>query len=149
MNDLKDSPAYITPAVAAELLDYTTRHIQNMIRKGKISAKREDGKYYIEKSEFFRVFPKAYKRTPEAKMADETMDAEKLEIEIKYLKESAADKDKQIEYLKKQLEETLIKENKLIDTVNSNARLLEYKAAQIQEETTRKSSRWFGRNKKS
>lgn len=144
---MKDSSAYLTPGDAAHLMGYTTRHIQNLIRKGKITAVRDDGRYYIEKSEFFRVFPDAFNNSPEAKNTSKAMDTAKMEVENQYLKEIAADKDKQIEYLKKQLEDTLAKEGKLIEAVNSNARLLEYKASQLEEDAIFKRKGWFERFK--
>ncbi|WP_425169078.1 helix-turn-helix domain-containing protein [Legionella sp.] len=48
---------------AAEISDFSARHIQGMIKKGKLSAIRtEGGNYLIDKSVFYRVFPDVHNK---------------------------------------------------------------------------------------
>ena len=43
---------------AAEASGFSLRHIQKLIKGGKLSASMDDGgNYMIDKSEFYRVFP--------------------------------------------------------------------------------------------
>ena len=51
----------ISVTECAKLLGITSRAVQKYIKEGKISAvKNEKGRYEIDKSEFYRVFPDAY-----------------------------------------------------------------------------------------
>jgi len=103
---MKDSATWITPKQAGDLCGYTARHIQNLIKSGKLSATREDGKYYIDKAEFFRVFPNAHRKAQNADQAAVAIDNSRMSTEIehlkeviKHLKESSELKDKHIEHL--------------------------------------------------
>jgi hypothetical protein len=93
-----------------------------MIKKGKLSAIRDEaGNYIIDKSEFYRVFPDANAKRTETKK-------EALEVEITYLKEMVAEKSRQNEFLVQQLQESATEKTALIETLNSNQRLLEHKS---------------------
>lgn len=114
---------YLTAREAAELAGCSTRHVQVQIKLGKMSATRtETGSYLIEKSEFYRVFPDAFK--PTAPRTDANEDEKNartlLENEIKYLKQMLEEKEKNTEFLKDQM-------NRITTALTSNARLLEDK----------------------
>lgn len=111
---------------AAEIAGYSARHIQGMIKKGKLSATRDDGgNYLIEKSEFYRVFPDAHNKRSGANNSDESSRIV-LEKEVQHLKEMLAEKSKQNEFLHKQLETATIEKTILLETLNSNQKLLEH-----------------------
>ena len=110
----------------AEIAGYSARHIQGMIKKGKLSATRDDGgNYLIEKSEFYRVFPDAHNKRSITKNGDESSRIV-LEKEVQHLKEMLAEKSKQNEFLHKQLEMAATEKSMLLDTLNSNQKLLEH-----------------------
>ncbi|PJD92485.1 MAG: hypothetical protein CK426_05430 [Legionella sp.] len=47
--------------MASEIGGCSARHIQSLIKKGRLFAKRDDrGNYHIDKSEFYRVVPDAH-----------------------------------------------------------------------------------------
>jgi hypothetical protein len=126
---MKDSSSWLTPKQAATILGCTARHINNCIVKGKLSATREDGRYYIDKSEFYRVFPEAHKKEQERNPDNKRIEQEKIKIENEMLKQIAEIKDKEIEFLRKQLETFNMKESKLLDTIQSHTRLLEHRGS--------------------
>jgi excisionase family DNA binding protein len=116
----------LTTRDAAQLAGYSPRHIQNMIHKGRLSATRDDGgNYLIEKSEFFRVFPAAHNVRTEEKDDDSTART-MLEIEVEHLKQMLSEKNKQNEFLHKQLELCIAEKAQILDTLSSNQKLLEY-----------------------
>ena len=124
---MKDDLSWLTPKQAAEILGFSARHIQNQITSGKLSATKEDGKYYIEKSEFFRVFPKAHKKEQEGNIAHQNAERERLAIENTMLKDASAQKEREIEFLRKQIDFISQEKTKMLDTIVSTTRLLEYK----------------------
>lgn len=138
---MKDSFSWLTPKQAGELAGYTARHIQNLIKSGKLTATREDGKYFIDKSEFFRVFPDAHRKAQRGNEANiEDAHARILsETEVKYLKEMLDDKDRQNEFLKKQLENFSLEKSMMLQAINSHSRLLEHKEEQKNPATPKKS----------
>lgn len=123
---MSENNSSISTREAAELSGFSARHIQNMIKKGKLSATRDEaGNYTIDKSEFYRVFPETHsKRT--VTNEEETISRTSLEVEIKYLKEMLSEKDKQNEFLQKQLEIANNEKTSLIETLGSNQKLLEH-----------------------
>lgn len=123
---MSENNSSISTREAAELSGFSARHIQNMIKKGKLSATRDEaGNYTIDKSEFYRVFPEMHsKRT--VTNEEETISRTSLEVEIKYLKEMLSEKDKQNEFLQKQLEIANNEKTSLIETLGSNQKLLEH-----------------------
>lgn len=111
---------------AAEIAGYSARHIQGMIKKGKLSATRDDGgNYLIEKSEFYRVFPDAHNKRSTANSCDDSTRIV-LEKEVQHLKEMLAEKSKQNEFLHKQLEVATTEKTMLMETLSSNQKLLEH-----------------------
>lgn len=124
---MKDSFSWLTPKQAAQLVGYTPRHIQNLISQGRLSATKEDGKYYIEKSEFFRVFPKAYNKEQEGNNAQQFTGKERLEFENTMLKDVSSDKDKEIEFLRSQVEFISHEKIKMLDAILYTTKLLEHK----------------------
>ena len=55
--------SFMSTREAAKEAGYSPRQLQNYITSGKLSATRgSDGKYLIDRSEFYRVFPDAYKQ---------------------------------------------------------------------------------------
>lgn len=97
-----------------------------MVKKGKLSATRDDGgNYLIDKSEFYRVFPDAHTKRSHANN-DSNSSRIVLEIEVQHLKEMLAEKSKQNEFLHKQLETATIEKTILLETLSSNQKLLEH-----------------------
>lgn len=111
---------------AAEIAECSARHIQNLIKKGKLSAIRDEGgNYLIEKSEFYRVFPDAHAKRTLANNDNESSRIV-LEVEVRHLKEILAEKNKQNEFLHKQLETATAEKTMLLETLSSNQKLLEH-----------------------
>jgi hypothetical protein len=124
---MKESNSWLTPTKASELLGCTSRAITNYINRGKLSATREDGKFYIDKSEFFRVFPQAHIKEQERNPQMQKQEMERMKLENTLIKEMSNMKDREIEFLKSQIESFNKKETQLIEAINSHTRLLEFK----------------------
>ncbi len=124
---MKENYSWLTPKQAGELAEYSARHIQNLIVRGKLSATKEDGKYYIDKSEFFRVFPKAKRKEHEGDIAQKEAEKQRLEFENGLLKEVASQKDKEIEFLRSQVVFVSHEKEKILDALVGQTRLLEHK----------------------
>lgn len=139
---MKDSVAWLTPKQAGTLAGYTARHIQNMIVAGRLSATKEDGKYYIDKSEFFRVFPRAHKKEQEGNLTQTVAEKERLELENNLLKEMASQKDKEIEFLRNQVEFVSHEKVKMLDAIVNQTKLLEYKNEKEMTEKDEKKRLW-------
>lgn len=123
---MSENNSSISTREAAEITGFSARHIQGMIKKGKLSASRDcGGNYIIDKSEFYRVFPDAHSKRTVAN-SDEQNSRIALEVEVKYLKEMLAEKSKQNEFLHKQLETANTEKSALIETLASNQKLLEH-----------------------
>lgn len=123
---MSEESSSLSTRIAAEIAGCSARHIQSMIKKGKLSASRDDGgNYLIDKSEFYRIFPDAHtKRT--VTNDNEQSSRTSLEVEVKYLKEMLAEKAKQNEFLHKQLEAANTEKTVLLETLTSNQKLLEH-----------------------
>jgi phage terminase Nu1 subunit (DNA packaging protein) len=105
----------ISAKEASKIADCSIRKIQKMVKTGVISAQRgEGGKYLIDKSEFYRVFPERMER-PETKPVREPS-----EQELKLLRE-------QNEFLKEQLKIANEEKKSLLKTLESTQRLIELK----------------------
>lgn len=119
---------------AGKLLNFTQRHIINLINKGKLSAEKDEyGRYFIQKSEFFRAYPDAM--NVESKGTDKEPagnDSVKLlEEKLQHLQEMFEEKKRQNEFLIEQLENFTQEKSKMLDAINSHARLLEHKESDI------------------
>ena len=123
---MSEENSLLSTRIAAEIAGCSARHIQSLIKRGKLSASRDDGgNYLIDKSEFYRVFPDAHtKRT--VTHDDELSSRTALEVEVRYLKEMLTEKAKQNEFLYKQLGASNIEKSALIETLTSNQKLLEH-----------------------
>ena len=123
---MSEESSLISTREAAKITGFSIRHIQNMIKKGKLSAIRDESKnYLIDKSEFYRVFPDAHAK-PTVAYNDEQISRTTLEVELKHLKEMLAEKVKQNEFLNKQLEAVNTEKISLIEILTSNQKLLEH-----------------------
>ena len=130
----------ISVTECAKILSITSRAVQKYIKEGKLSAaKNEKGKYEVDKSEFYRVFPDAYvNEKPKEKYANNNIDHSAIkDVEIKHLKE-------QVYLLKEQLTDAKereirheLREKNLIEIANNHTKLLTH--------DTQKKKRWFGR----
>ncbi len=139
---MKDNPSWLTPKQAAEIAGYSTRHIQNYITNGKLCATREDGKYYIDKSEFYRVFPKAHKKEQQGNFAQTEAEKERLERENEILKDIAKKKDEEIEFLRTQMEFVAQEKAKMLDAIVGQTRLLEHRKSVMDNESTPRKPGW-------
>lgn len=125
---MNEESSLLSTREAAEIAGFSARHIQGMIKKGKLSAKRDEGgNYLIDKSEFFRVFPDAHTKRSQANN-DGDSSRIVLEIEVQHLKEMLAEKSKQNEFLHKQLETATTEKTMLLETLSSNQKLLEHRS---------------------
>lgn len=126
---MKENRSYLTPKECADLAGVTTRTINNYITSGKLSATREDNRYYIDKSEFYRVFPECITRK---NMRNDEKFLENIEeisslIEIRYLKEALLDKEKQNDFLKQVIDGFSTEKSLMLQTINTHSRMLEHK----------------------
>lgn len=124
---MKESSSYLTVSQAAVLVGCTPRHITKCITQGKLSASKEDGKYYIDKSEFFRVFPDAHLKEQQGNPEKQKLEIERIKLENAMLKEISQYKDKEIEFLRSQIDAFNKKESQMLETIQTHTRLLEYK----------------------
>lgn len=123
---MSEESSSLSTRMAAEIAGCSARHIQSLVKKGRLSASRDDGgNYLIDKSEFYRVFPDAHTKRMVTN-ADEQGSRTALEVEVKYLKEMLTEKTKQNEFLHKQLEAANTEKTALIETLTSNQKLLEH-----------------------
>jgi len=131
MNIMADVGALNTNE-AAELSGFSARHIQRLIKTGKLSAERvAGGNYTINKAEFYRVFPLTHmadatrQHTPNGDDASRQL-RQDLEIQVKHLQEMLSEKKKQNDFLTSQIETAATREANLLDTLASTQRLLEH-----------------------
>jgi DNA-binding transcriptional MerR regulator len=123
---MSEESSLLGTRMAAEIAGCSARHIQSLIKKGRLSASRDDsGNYLIDKSEFYRVFPDAHTKRI-VTHNDEFGSRTALEVEVKYLKEMLTEKANQNEFLHKQLEAANTEKSALIETITSNQKLLEH-----------------------
>lgn len=142
---MKDEKSWLTCKEVAVLLNFTQRHIHNLINSGKLSAERdESGKFYINKSEFFRVYPetmsirkprngaksalKSTAKFPEEKGQETT---KFLEEKVRHLQEMVAEKNRHNDFLVEQLSNFTQEKSKMLDAITSHTRLLEHKETSI------------------
>lgn len=135
---MKDNLSQLTPKQAASLAGYTPRHIQNLITSGKLSATKEDGKYYIDKAEFFRLFPDAHRKEKERNPSEQEAEKQRLEFENNLLKQVAAQKEAEIDFLRNQVEFVSIEKIKMLDAIVNQTKFLEHQPAK----TIVKTSSW-------
>ena len=121
-----DKP-WISCKQAGEILNYTQRHITILIKKGKLKEEFEDGKYFIQKEEFFRAFPHTIK--PKETKIEESINTKFLEEKICYLQSMLEDKKKENEFLREQLKMATSENSKMIDSLNGYLKFLERKVA--------------------
>ena len=141
MTNISANNSSITTKEAAEASGFSTRHIQKLITRGKLSAIRDNGKnYLINKSEFYRVFPTAHINEQARIHAhnDDNSSRTVLEAEVRHLQAMLAEKNKQNEFLHQQLEAATTEKAALLESLKSNQNFLEH------QETTRKKRRFFG-----
>ena len=127
--NMNEHNSSISTREAAEISGFSPRHIQGMVKKGKLSAKRDDGgNYLIDKAEFYRVFPDAHVSEQARTHAhnDGVSSRTVIEGEVRHLQAMLDEKNKQNEFLHKQLETATIERTMLLETLSSNQKLLEY-----------------------
>lgn len=127
---MSEEKVWLSCKQAAELLNCTDRNITTLIARGKLSAKKdENGKYFIQKAEFFRVYPEAIKR--EKERSDENLGGKYsiklLEERVRHLQEMIDEKKKHNDFLVQQLNNYTDEKSKMLEAINSHTRLLEYK----------------------
>lgn len=115
----------VTTRKAGEITGFSSRHIQNFIKSGKLSATRDlNGNYLIDKAELYRAFPDSHQKKQEEKSRE--ISQEVLEAEIRHLKEMNS-------LLNKQLEIATTEKTMLLETLNSNTKLLEHQGSKKQK----------------
>lgn len=126
--------SFMSTREAAREAGYSSRHLQNFITSGKLSATRgSDGKYLIDRSEFYRVFPDAHKQKSQENAKE--ISEEIFLNEIKHLKEMN-------NFLYKQLETAEKEKNYLLEMLKSSQKLLEHSSERA-EKTKRKKIFWI------
>lgn len=124
---MNENKTIIGTKEAAELVNCSTKTIQNRINKGRMSATLdEQGNYQIDMSELIRVFPDVQKRI--VPNINEDSSRTVLELQIEHLKEIVREKNKQIEILLKQLDTNSAEKTLILETLSSNQKLLEYQS---------------------
>ncbi|AOW51848.1 TPA: helix-turn-helix domain-containing protein [Legionella pneumophila subsp. pneumophila] len=127
--------SFMSTREAAKEAGYSPRHLQNFITSGKLSATRGvDGKYLIDRSEFYRVFPDAHKQKSQENSKE--ISEEIFLNEIKHLKEMN-------NFLHKQLETAEKEKNHLLETLKSSQKLLEHNSSEKTEKIKRKKIFWI------
>ena len=116
---------WISCKEAAEALNFTQRHIVNLIKKGKLKAECENGKYFIPKDDFFRVFPHVVKQ--DENKCVENIAIKFLEEKISYLEDIIIEKRKENEFLREQLNRSTSEKSKMLDRLNGYINFLEQK----------------------
>ena len=77
---MSEESSLLSTREAAEIAGFSARHIQGMIKKGKLCASRDDGgNYLIDKAEFYRVFPDAHTKRSQA---NNDNDSSRIVLEI-------------------------------------------------------------------
>lgn len=127
---IDDEKTYLTCKDMAKLLNVTHRHVLNVLAKKNISTEKdESGKHIVQKSEFFRVFPKLMNQeqsgNDEKSGGSESMKV--MEEKIRHLQEMLDEKKKQNEFLMNQITISDDKQAKMLDAINGHTRLLEFK----------------------
>jgi hypothetical protein len=124
-----DNETRIGTSEAAKLSGFSLRHIQNMIKNGRLSASRtENGSYSIDKSEFFRVFPDTHPEAKQRKQMQNSPDELRIvhETEIKYLKQINDLLQAQLDEAKALIEKSEKEKTALFDALGSTQKLLEH-----------------------
>lgn len=124
-----DNDTRIGTAQAAKLAGCSLRHIQNMIKDGRLSATRtENNSYSIDKSEFFRVFPDAHPEVRQRKQMQSSPDELRIvhETEIKYLKQINDLLQAQLDEAKSLIEKSEKEKTALFEALGSTQKLLEH-----------------------
>lgn len=145
---MKEGKSWLTPKEVAELLSMTPRNVNLLINSGKIRAsKDESGRYFIEKSEFFRTHPEAFRAQEERNQEkmSEKVSIKFLEEKIAHLKDMISEKKKENEFLTNQISVITNEKSKMLDTISSHARLLEYKetGGKGGHPPSKKKSKWW------
>lgn len=125
-----NNKTYLTCKDIAKLLNVTHRHVLNVIAKKNISTEKdESGKHIVQKAEFFRVFPHLINKqdngNDEKSVGNQAMKV--LEEKIRHLQEMLDENKKHNEFLMNQISIGEDKQSKMLDAINSNSRLLEFK----------------------
>ena len=126
---MKDSSSRLTPKEAAQLAGYTPRHMLNLIVRGKVSAIKEDGRYFIERSEFFRVFPDAHKKEMDRTSSTNEVEVARMEAENALLKEMANQRQEELDFLRDQITVFNKEKHQMLDAITSQTRILEHTKA--------------------
>lgn len=139
---MDNNMTHLTTREAAAQSGKSHQQIQRLIRGGKLSAERnESGNYQIEKSEFYRVFPDAFSERQDTsfnanmmhhgRINDvthlEAMLAEKIR-QNEFLKEQLELSIKQIEFAHTQLESATLEKTRLLDTISNQQKLIEHQS---------------------
>ena len=155
---MKFEKDWLTPKDVSVLLGVTVRTIHNYIMSGKLNATTDDNGFkYIEKQDFFmqypHLLPKYLERekisNPE-KISDGVMN-KMLEEKINSLERIIKEKEQKVDMLKEQLNNSNQKEFKMLDAINSHARLLEHKEKEEKNTPSsdvKKRSSWWPFKKK-
>ena len=125
---MNENQSRLSTKEAAELAGVDPRTIQGKIKKGRLSATRDEGgNYIIDRAEFYRVYPDAQHVRSQPK-EDDDLSRKMLENHLQHVMEMVKEKSRQIEFLQKQLEISTSEKGLLLETLNSNQKLLEHKS---------------------
>lgn len=113
--NVNEQKTNISVKEASEIVGCSPRKIQKMIKSGTLSAKKESGgRYLIDKSEFYRVFPANFERTEAPHVREHS------ELDLKFLID-------QNDFLKEQLKIANEEKKLLLRSLESTQKLIELK----------------------
>lgn len=140
---MKDSFSWLTPKQASELLGCTARNVTKLIVEGKLSATKEDGRFYIDKSELFRAYPKAFRKEKAGNSSLQAAENSRLEMENGLLKELSSQKDKEINFLREQINHISTEKIKMLEAIVNQTRIIEHKNQIKTDKEKSKSHSWI------
>jgi predicted site-specific integrase-resolvase len=107
-----------------DILKVSERTVLRQIKSGKLSAsKNEEGKWVIDKSEFYRAYPDHH---PQATKGESDTPVKNMSDDLQ--KELTASLKQQIATLEEQLRLSNKEKESILETLQSNQRMLEHQA---------------------
>jgi hypothetical protein len=139
---MSEKDAWLTPKQAAELVGLSTRVIQKRCEKGDIPHQKEDGKYYIQKADFFRMYPEAHRREQHGNASQRDIDHARMSVENELLKQMLEQSKKEVDFLKGQANVSTEEKKQMLEAINHHARLLEHKETSKVDNASSHKRRW-------
>lgn len=139
---MSEKEAWLTPKQAAELIGLSTRVIQKRCEAGEIPNQKEDGKYYIQKADFFRMYPEAHRREQQGNASQREIDHARMAVENELLKQMLEQSKKEVEFLRTQTDVSTQEKKQMLEAITHHARLLEHKETTKEDASSDKKRSW-------